>query len=112
MENGPDILKFLNANKANLIKFNKVVELILEGRAPRELYDKENFDKSCGHVTAIKLFKGKKNPRIYCQQYSDKDKQIFVIVIAELLEKKTAQGLSKKERTIIRRVAKYEYELL
>ena len=111
VENGPEILKYLNDDPSNLIKFNKVVGLILEGGALRALYDKENFEKGCEHVTAIKLFKGKKNPRIYCQQYADKGKQVFVIVIAELLVKKTSQGLSKRERTIIRRVAKYEYDL-
>jgi hypothetical protein len=58
----------------------------------------------------MKPAKGKNNPRIYCQQYARGDKKLYVIVMAELLQKKTSEGLSKKEKQIIRRVASYEYE--
>jgi hypothetical protein len=67
-ENASSILEFLKSDKANIKKFNHVLELLLKhDHPPRDLYDKENFEKGCEHVTAIKLFKGKKNPRIYCQ---------------------------------------------
>lgn len=88
-----------------------VIELILEGRPPRDLYDKENIEKGCEHVSAIKLFKGTKNPRIYCQHYSHGELKVYVIVLSELLEKKTSKGNSKKEKAIIRRVAKKQYQL-
>jgi hypothetical protein len=35
---------------------------------------------------------------------------VFVIIACELLEKKKSQGLTNKEKQIIRKVAKYEYE--
>ncbi|WP_017733389.1 hypothetical protein [Nafulsella turpanensis] len=110
-ENAPQIIDFLNSTSAYKKKFALVTDLILnENRPPRDLYDKENIEKGCEHVTAIKLAKGKNNPRIYCQQFSRKDKKVFVIIACELLEKKKSQGLTNKEKQIIRKVAKYEYE--
>lgn len=109
--NSKQILEYLNADSANKKKFKTALELILNHRAPRDLYDKENFEKGCEHVTAIKLFKGKRNPRIYCQQFSDDQTERFVIVGIELLEKKKSTNLTDKEKNIIRRVAKYEYDL-
>lgn len=85
--------------------------MILNHHAPWDLYDKENFEKGCEHVTAIKLFKGKKNPRIYCQQFSDGETERFVIIGVGLLEKKKSQKLTAAEKSIIRRVANYEYDL-
>lgn len=110
-ENSGEIMAFLKSDPANLKKFQTTLELILNHRAPRDLYDKENFEKGCEQVTAIKLFKGKKNPRIYCQQYSDGDLERFVIIGIELLEKKKSQKLTSTEKSIIRRVSKYEYDL-
>lgn len=72
--------------------------MILNHQAPRDLYDKENFEKGCEKVTAIKLFKGKKNPRIYCQQFTDGDTERFVIIGVELLEKKKSQKLTATEK--------------
>lgn len=87
-ENSGEIMAFLKSDPANLKKFRTAVEMILDHKAPRDLYDKEDFEKDCEKVTAIKLFKGKKNPRIYCQQYTDGDTERFVIIGIELLEKK------------------------
>ena len=110
-ENSGEIMAFLKSDSANLKKFYTAVEMILNHQAPRDLYDKEDFEKGCEKVTAIKLFKGKKNPRIYCQQYSDGDTERFVIIGIELLEKKKSQKLTSTEKAIIRRVSKYEYDL-
>jgi isocitrate/isopropylmalate dehydrogenase len=110
-ENSVEIMSFLRSESANLKKFNTSLDLILNHRAPRDLYDKENFEKGCEHVTAIKLFKGKKNPRIYCQQYTDGETERFVIIGIELLEKKKSQKLTSVEKSIIRRVSKFEYDL-
>jgi len=110
-ENSVEIMSFLRSESANLKKFNTSLELILNHRAPRDFYDKENFEKGCEHVTAIKLFKGKKNPRIYCQQYTDGETERFVIIGIELLEKKKSQKLTSIEKSIIRRVSKFEYDL-
>lgn len=111
-ENASAILDFLKSDPANIKKFNYVLELLLEhNHPPRDLYDKENFESGCEKVTAIKLFKGKKNPRIYCQQYAVKEKKVYVIVASELLEKKKSEKLTIKEKSVIRRVASYEYRL-
>lgn len=110
-ENSGEIMAFLKSDSANLKKFYTAVEMILNHQAPRDLYDKEDFEKGCEKVTAIKLFKGKKNPRIYCQQYADGDTERFVIIGIELLKKKKSQKLTSTEKTIIRRVSKYEYDL-
>jgi hypothetical protein len=111
-ENASTIIDFLKSDPANLKKFKYVLELLLEhNRPPRDLYDKENFETGCEIVTAIKLFKGKKNPRIYCQQFAVKNKKVYVIVASELLEKKKSEKLTNKEKGLIRRVASYEYKL-
>ena len=105
------IFNFLESDPARIKKFRYVLALLMEGKPPRDLYDRENIEKGCEHVTAIKLFKGGQNIRIYCQQFSDKGKDQFIIIASELLEKKKSQKNSKKELNIIRRVASYEYIL-
>lgn len=110
-DNSKEILTYLNVDPANKKKFNTALNLILNHKATRDLYDKENFEKGCEHITALKLFKGKRNPRIYCQQFSDKHTEQFVIIGIEFLEKKKSNKLTEKEKNIIRRVAKYEYDL-
>lgn len=110
-DNSGEIMAFLRSDQANLKKFRTALEMILNHQAPRDLYDKENFEKGCEKITAIKLFKGKKNPRIYCQQFTDGDTERFVIIGVELLEKKKSQKLTATEKSIIRRVSKYEYDL-
>ncbi|MDO8966365.1 hypothetical protein [Algoriphagus sp.] len=110
-DNSGEIMAFLQSDLANLKKFKTAIEMILNHQAPRDLYDKENFEKGCEKITAIKLFKGKKNPRIYCQQFTDGDTERFVIIGVELLEKKKSQKLTATEKAIIRRVSKYEYDL-
>ncbi|AEL27022.1 hypothetical protein Cycma_3298 [Cyclobacterium marinum DSM 745] len=110
-ENADQILAFFKSSPALIEKFKLIIRLILEeNRPPRDLYDKENFEKGCEYITAMKPLKGKNNPRVYCQQFRRADRQLYVIVMGELLEKKSSQGLSKKEKQIIRRVASYEYE--
>ena len=109
--NAKTILIFLKKERASINKFIMVAELLLEHtHVPRDLYGKENFEKGCENVYAIKLFRGKKNPRIYCQQYSHKEKEIFVIIVSELLEKKKSKSITNKEKSIIRRVASYQYK--
>jgi hypothetical protein len=110
-KNAQIIFDFLDEDNANLKKFLYVLELLLEGHPPRDLYDKENIDKNCEHITAIKLFKGTKNPRIYCQQYTAERPKHFVIVAIELLTKKKSNKNTNKEKSIIRRVARYKYTL-
>lgn len=111
VENFETIFNFLKSDRARIKKFRYVIALLMESRPPSDLYDRENIEKGCEHVTAIKLFKGGQNIRIYCQQFSDKGKEQFVIIASELLKKKKSQKNTKKEISIIRRVASYEYTL-
>ncbi len=112
-QNSNALMQYIKAERANIKKFNYVLEVLLEHphEIPTDLYDKENFEAGCEHVTAIKLFKGKRNPRIYCQQYTEQGKKVFVIIASELLEKKKSAKLTGKEKSIIRRVASYTYHL-
>lgn len=59
----------------------------------------------------MKFFKGQDNDRIYCKEMSLEDKT-FVIIAAELFEKKKTQKNSKKNKPIIEKVGKYEYEII
>jgi hypothetical protein len=109
-ENKKAIYAFLEGKKSRKQKFLQIIEMILEANRPtRDLYDKENFEKGCEHITAMKLSKGSENPRIYCQQYSHKGKKVFVVIVSELLKHKPTTKLTHKEKAIIRRVAKIEY---
>ncbi|WP_417601039.1 hypothetical protein [Owenweeksia hongkongensis] len=56
--NSEALFEFLKADKARAKKFRHVVELILNGQATRDQYDKENIEKGCEHIYAIKMFKG------------------------------------------------------
>ena len=56
----------------------------------------------------MKFFKGQENVRLYCREVTMEDKT-FVVVVAELLERKKQTKLTNKELTIIHRVGGYEY---
>ena len=58
----------------------------------------------------MKFFKGQENDRIYCKELTLNDKT-FVIIAAELLEKKKTQKLNEKIKNLIYKVSSYEYEL-
>lgn len=108
------ILGFLTQNYSHQKKFRHVVDLLLNhpDKLNRDIYERENIEKGCDNVYAIKLFKGKHNPRIYCRQLSlDDDTKLLVIVLCELLEKKKSQKLTEKEKNLIRKVASYDYEI-
>lgn len=110
-ENTPEIFAWLKEDPKNNKKFLFIVEQLLNGKITRDLYNKENIEKGCEHVTAIKPFRGTKNPRLYCQQFTKDDTKVFIMVVSELLPKKKSQKLTKKEKAIIRRVAAYKYEI-
>jgi hypothetical protein len=106
------ILGFLGTKVSLLNKFELILNLFIENKhIPRHLYGSENIGKGTEKVTAIKPTRGKINPRIYCQQYKEKDQEIFVIVVSELLRKKKNEGLSKVEKGIINKVASHQYNL-
>jgi hypothetical protein len=107
-ENAGEILQFLTEN--NLYKkFDLICTTILSGIRNNELYDKEDINEKCKHVTAMK-FKGNKNTRIYCKEVKQKDKTL-IIVTSELLPMKKNQKNKQKEINLIEKVAGYDYQI-
>lgn len=109
-ENEIIILQFLNADAARVKKFRKIVEMILLGIRNTELYDKEEIDKSTKGVTAIKMFKGGQNIRLYCKEQSGKE-GMFYVIVAELLPKKKDQKVKGSVKSLIKKVGGYVYEI-
>lgn len=109
-QNAPAILDYIMQDARHQKKFRHIVELILNGFRNTEMYDKENINDKSRRVTAMKLFKGQENDRIYCQEFTAGDKT-FVVVVAELRERKKSQKNKQTEINLIETVASYEYEL-
>jgi hypothetical protein len=108
-DNHESIMKFLN--EKNLAKkFKMRCDIIIRNISyTSDLYGKEEIDKSCKGITAMK-FKGHQNARIYCKELISEDK-ILIVVVSELLEKKKNQKNQFAERRLIKKVAGYEYEI-
>ena len=111
IQNYKPILEYLTKNARHKKKFNFIVNLVLQRIRNTELYDKEDINKKSKGVTAMKFFKGQSNDRIYCKEQTINDKT-FVIIMAELLEKKKSQGINQKTKKLIEKVATYEYEII
>lgn len=105
-----EIINFLKQDQTRLNKFNVVIGSILEGVANSEVYGKEDVNKKCKDVTAIKLFKGGQNIRIYCKEVNT-DGQNFYIIVSELLPKKKDEKASGEALKLIKKVASYEYTI-
>lgn len=103
-----EILGFIKANPRIRKKFRYITQLILQGHRTPELYDKEDIEKGCEGVMAMKLLKGAENARIYCREVYVKGKY-FVVIACEVIEHKSSQQNSHREKQVIRRVATYEY---
>ena len=108
--NAKAILAYLKRDKRHTKKFLDICNLIFAGLHNPFLYDKEEFDDKSHGVRAMKFFKGQENDRIYCKEMTIKNKT-FVVITSELLEKKKTQKLSHLEKTIIHKVATYDYEI-
>lgn len=109
-ENYEEIFAYLMQDNRHKKKFQYIVGIILEGYKNTELYDKEDIDGNCKDVTAMKFFKGQENDRIYCKEITT-DQNKFVVVAAALYERKKTTKLSNKEKTVIKKVGGYEYEI-
>lgn len=109
-ENYHLIHEFISRDARHKSKFNDMCNLILNRLRNNDLYDKEDINDKCKHVTAMKFFKGQENARIYCKEIHQKDKS-FVVVTAELLERKKNQKNKQKEKNLIEKIAGYEYEI-
>lgn len=110
-ENYETILQFLTQNERHLKKFQFIKEHILKNMPNPEIYDKEDNNGKAKGVTAMKFFKGQENARLYCKEIRTKDK-LYVIVAAELHPRKKSQKLSHAEKSLIKKVASYEYEII
>jgi hypothetical protein len=108
--NADKILEFINQDPRHKKKFQFIKNAILGNFRLPEVYDKEEINARCKGVTAMKFFKGQENARIYCKELTTGDK-VFVVIAADLLDRKKSQKLSKKEIQIIEKVASYEYIL-
>lgn len=111
IQNYKPILEYLTKDARHKKKFNFIVNLVLQRIRNTELYDKEDINKKSKGVKAMKFFKGQSNDRIYCKEQIINDKT-FVIIMAELLEKKKSQGINQKTKKLIEKVAGYEYEII
>lgn len=110
-ENADTILAYIQRDPRHEKKFRHIIDLILAGLRNTELYDKEEINDKAKGVTAMKLFKGQENDRIYCKEYTTDKGKLFVVVAAELREKKKTQKNAHTENNLIEKVAGYEYEL-
>ena len=104
------LMNFLSRDERHKNKFIDICNVILEGLRNAQLYDKEDINSKCRHVTAMKFFKGQENARIYCQEVRRKDKT-FVIIASELLERKKSKKNTHKEKILIEKVASYEFTI-
>jgi hypothetical protein len=109
IQNKDSILNYVNQSPRHLKKWKHIIQLILEGHKNSNLYDKEDISEKCKDVTAMKPFKGRENDRIYCKEQNEDG--LFLIVMAELYERKKTSKLSKKEIPIIKKIASYEYTI-
>lgn len=102
------IMEFLNADPARLKKFRQIINIIIDDLRISELYDKEDINELCKDVTAMKMFKGGQNIRIYCKEQRTDD-GIFCVIAAELLPKKKDNKVKGKTKSLIQKVASYNY---
>lgn len=107
-KNAEEILQFLKEQRLKK-KFDLICRTILEGIRNTDLYDKENINERCIHVTAMK-FKGSINARIYCKELKLLDKTL-VVITSELLKNKKNQKNQQREISLIEKVADYDYEI-
>ncbi|MGM0376767.1 MAG: hypothetical protein ACQEQ0_08325 [Bacteroidota bacterium] len=55
-ENFETLIEFLERDKKHKNKFIDICNIILEGLKNTQIYDKENINQRCKHVTAMKFF--------------------------------------------------------
>lgn len=107
--NKTEIIEYIRRSDKHQKKIQYIVGLILNGTRNTEVYDKEDINEKCKNVTAMKLFKGGTNDRIYCKVLG-KENNVHIIVAAILYEKKKSEKNTSREISIIETVASYEYE--
>ncbi len=109
-ENAEEIKAYLNKDDRHKKKFRFITDIILGGLRISKVYDKEEVNDKCKDVTAMKLFKGQENDRIYCKEVHSQQ-GTFIVVAAVLYEKKKTKKLTKEQINIIEKVGGYNYEI-
>lgn len=109
-ENKEAILAYIRKDDRHKKKFQFISDIILGGHRNTEVYDKEEINKKCKNVTAMKFFKGQDNDRIYCKEIHTIE-GTFIVVAAILYEKKKTTKLNQKQIHLIEKVGGYEYEI-
>lgn len=109
-KNKQQLMNYLNSDEAIRKKFQHIAQIILDNHRVPDLYDKEDINKKAKDVTAMKLFKGGANTRIYCKEIMS-ETGMFIVVTAELLPKKKNQKNKSEENNLINKIAGYEYEI-
>lgn len=105
------IHEYISRTPQHKKKFLFIANVILKRLRNTDVYDKEDINSKCKDVTAMKFFKRGANDRIYCKEQKTEEK-LFVVVAAELFEKKKTKGVNQKIKNIIEKVAKNEYEII
>lgn len=111
VDNYKEIIEYISRSPAHKKRFNYITGIILEGLRMPDVYDKEEINDKCKGVTAMKLFKGGSNDRIYCREQTLEDKT-FVVITSELFDKKKSQKINQRIKNTIEKVAGYEYEII
>lgn len=109
-DNAAEILAYLNQDERHKKKFKFITDIILGNLKNTEVYDKEDINKNCKNITAMKFFKGQENDRIYCKEITSK-KGTFIVIAAILLERKKNNKLNNQQKLKINNLANYEYEV-
>ncbi len=109
-DNYEEIKSYLYKDDRHKKKFKFISDIILNCHRNPEVYDKENIDVTCKDVTAMKFFKGQENDRIYCREITS-DEGTFIVIAAILYEKKKSQKLTAEQKSIIKKVGGYQYEI-
>ena len=109
----PELLEYILQDERHRRKFDDIVNLLLAGLRNTNLYDKEDINDKCKDVTAMKLFKGQENDRIYCKQGSlptEAGGKVYVVVAARLHLAKKSRKNTQTEKNLINTVATYTYD--
>jgi len=107
--NSKEIINYINRDARHEKKFNFIASAILSKTAKSELFRKEHVINVHKSVYAMRFFPGQENDRIYCIKIESGNSTL--IVMSELMERKKNQELRQRERNVIKRISKYEYEV-
>lgn len=106
----PSLMQLLAKGDKYTKKFTYVTELILNGQATTEHYKRENINDLCKDITAIRLFTGGENIRLYCKEVKTEEYTV-VVVVAKVLEKKKSKKNDKTINSLLESIAKRVYEI-